>query len=53
MKWLYSLVSLGFLWIFSDKCGRSIKERDWAKSVFWFLLALGMILMVVKNSVPF
>jgi len=34
----------------TDACGENIEKKDWRKSVTWFLIALGMVLSLVKNT---
>ena len=37
----------------TNRCGKYIDKRDWTESVASFLLALGLILIMVKNIPPF
>jgi hypothetical protein len=39
--------------ILTSRCGKSIEKRDWEQSVASFLLALGTILYLVKNTPTF
>jgi hypothetical protein len=41
-----------FFWM-TEWCGKSIEKRNWARSVESFLLALGTLLTMVRNSPPF
>jgi hypothetical protein len=45
--WLANMAAFIFL---TNRCGKSIGKRDWEQSVFWFLLALGIILYAVKSA---
>lgn len=50
LGWLASMAVFVFL---TNRCGKSIEKRDWEQSVAYFLLALGTILYLVKNTPPF
>ena len=39
--------------LLTQRCGKSIEKRDWGESVADFLIALGVVLVMVKNTVPF
>jgi hypothetical protein len=40
-------------WFLTNRCGKYIDKRDWGESVAYFLLALGLILIMVKNTPSF
>ena len=39
--------------ITTNRCGKSIKNQDWGESVAEFLLALGVVLIFVRNAPSF
>jgi len=45
-----SAIALVYL---TNRCGKSIEKQNWEASVFWFLLALAIILYAVKNAPSF
>jgi hypothetical protein len=48
--WVANAAAFTYL---TSRCGKSIGKRDWSQSVFWFLLALAIILYAVKNAASF
>lgn len=48
MKTIEWLVLIVMFAIVTNRCGKSIEERDWGESVAEFLFALGLILILVK-----
>jgi hypothetical protein len=48
---------LGFtalvFYLMTELCGRNIEKRNWQQSVMYFLLALGVLLTLVRNTPPF
>lgn len=53
MKTLGWLANMAVFVIFTNRCGKSIEKRNWEQSVAYFLLALGTILYLVKNTPTF
>lgn len=53
MKTLGLLANLVVFVILTNRCGKSIEKRNWEQSVAYFLLALGTILYLVKNTPTF
>jgi hypothetical protein len=49
-EWVAMMAVFVFL---TNRCGKSIEKRDWEQSVAYFLLALGLILVMVKNTPSF
>jgi hypothetical protein len=47
------MANLAVFVFFTNRCGKSIEKRDWEQSVAYFLLALGTILYLVKNTPTF
>jgi hypothetical protein len=50
LPWLANMAVFLFL---TNRCGKGIEKRNWEQSVAYFLLALGTILYLVKNTPPF
>jgi hypothetical protein len=53
MKTAGWLVSMAAFVVLTNRCGKSIEKRSWEQSVAYFLLALGTILYLVKNTPTF
>jgi uncharacterized membrane protein len=50
IPWMITAVAFVLL---TEWCGNSIEKRNWARSVETFLLALGALLTLVRNTPPF
>jgi chromate transport protein ChrA len=53
MKTLPFLLNMMVFVVLTMLCGKSIEKRNWERSVTYFLLALGTIMYLVKNTPPF
>jgi len=47
--WMVMMISFVLATI---RCGKSIEKRSWSESVADFLIALGIVLIEVKNAPP-
>jgi hypothetical protein len=53
MRTLGWLANMAVFVLLANHCGKSIEKRNWEQSVAYFLLALGTILYLVKNTPTF